>query len=452
MAEREFRQGELFPQGTLSREERDAKIVRLYLEGMTTFEVADVVGCCQATAWLTLRRLGVQARKCGTQPIEQMSADTLAACYERYLEGETIQDIAPSVGHTKSALFEQLRTAGYKVRRSGWHLLPSGPRKPRRRIHTLNEAAFDVPTPEACYWVGFLSADAGIGDDGSIALGLGIEDKGQLYAFRNFLGSSHKITEFISKGFGTENPACRFQVGSKRLAAALAGYGVVPRKTCREKVIGLEGSRDFWRGCIDGDGHIGLRAPKYHGSPHISLCGGPELMEQFRTFTKQVSPSWDGVSRWDRGTWVTCVCGIHAARLARSLYDGAEVYLPRKCDVAKVAMAFTLRRKEKRASSTFSVEYLVGLHDELGSWAKVARHLGMSSGNLSTLNRKVGVPAELMALHTRAGWVVTSPEGEETTVPFLPTFCEEYGLSPAHMGAVASGKRPHHQGWKCRKA
>lgn len=48
-------------------------------------------------------------------------------------------------------------------------------------------------------------------------------------------------------------------------------------------------------------------------------------------------------------------------------------------------------------------------------------------------------------------YVVTSPEGEEIVVGNLPRFCAERGLTRSNMVTVASGKWPHHKGWKCRR-
>lgn len=48
-------------------------------------------------------------------------------------------------------------------------------------------------------------------------------------------------------------------------------------------------------------------------------------------------------------------------------------------------------------------------------------------------------------------WIVTTPDGVEEDVINLSDYCVEKGLSRSKMYSVASGKRNHHKGFKCRK-
>ena len=51
----------------------------------------------------------------------------------------------------------------------------------------------------------------------------------------------------------------------------------------------------------------------------------------------------------------------------------------------------------------------------------------------------------------RSKWEVTYPNGETAIVNGIYTFSKEHNLAPSHMIAVASGKRSHHKGFKCKK-
>lgn len=52
----------------------------------------------------------------------------------------------------------------------------------------------------------------------------------------------------------------------------------------------------------------------------------------------------------------------------------------------------------------------------------------------------------------RKSYIVTNPDGIEIIIHGLTKFCREHGLSHAHMASIASGKRKHHKGWRCRYA
>jgi hypothetical protein len=48
-------------------------------------------------------------------------------------------------------------------------------------------------------------------------------------------------------------------------------------------------------------------------------------------------------------------------------------------------------------------------------------------------------------------WIVTTPDGVEEDVINLSDYCVEKELSRSKMYSVASGKRNHHKGFRCRK-
>lgn len=48
-------------------------------------------------------------------------------------------------------------------------------------------------------------------------------------------------------------------------------------------------------------------------------------------------------------------------------------------------------------------------------------------------------------------WVLVSPDGNEYHVHGLIDFCNQHNLNPFGLYPVASGRRNHYKGWKCRK-
>lgn len=77
-------------------------------------------------------------------------------------------------------------------------------------------------------------------------------------------------------------------------------------------------------------------------------------------------------------------------------------------------------------------------------------------------NRFYGVPFFLGRKHREESkrnisysksnkWDVVGPDGKHHEVLNLKAFCRENGLNNSLMGAVSSGFRRHHRGWKCHK-
>ncbi|HTT74203.1 MAG TPA: hypothetical protein VMG99_08725 [Thermoplasmata archaeon] len=219
---------------------------------------------------------------------------------------------------------------------------------PRKWARTeLNEHVFDAPlSPEAQYWVGFLMADGSVGftgpNAGHIVLALQERDRGHVEAFRRFLGSTHAIyarAPAPAPGGYTSTGLAQLKVESADLVRALERYGVVPGKSRRTRVLGLEQSRDFWRGVVDGDGSVGVQVTgRSKGVPWLALAGSPGLLEQFVHFVHREEPDSTQVpSIRPNGLAVLTYRGPMACRILRRLYAGAAVALPRKLEAARSA-------------------------------------------------------------------------------------------------------------------
>lgn len=224
------------------------------------------------------------------------------------------------------------------------------------RSCSLDETVFDDPLSEhAQYFVGLLMADGTVNDKRrnsqmAVSLPLGIEDREMVDKFKTFLKSGHKITE--SRGFcklpnGNIVPRNMdmLTVTSDRLANKLISFGVVPRKETRAKVIGLETSRHFWRGEIDGDGDVGLTLNsdgRYR--PKIGCVGTLELMTQFLTFVRSIVPAFRGNLNRDHNSWALTVSGRSAVFLAEHLYGNCTIALARKWEPARMIIDQYLER------------------------------------------------------------------------------------------------------------
>lgn len=240
----------------------------------------------------------------------------------RFAAGESTKAIAAEYGVAAPVIIKNARRRGVVF---PW-------RKPPRR-YTVNEQAFAVMTPEVAYWIGFLMADGSVLDSGRLTLKLAEKDRGHIEKFRDFLGSSHPINITTRRtGYLPGSRACDLVIVSRVLCAALARFGIVPRKSTTGGCIGLENDRDFWRGVIDGDGGL---YPRQDGLHQLFVCGATPLIEQYRSFIAPIVPKATApVTPY--GTISQCrIFTKNASAVVRHLYYDGCVSLDRK--MAKVS-------------------------------------------------------------------------------------------------------------------
>jgi hypothetical protein len=214
----------------------------------------------------------------------------------------------------------------------------------KMRTCSLNEVVFDIITEESAYWTGFLMADGNISykrEIPIIALHLKETDLSHLEKFRTFVGSSHKIGHYINKRWG--NISCSLSFSSERIANRLAEYGIVRRKCFVGKAAGLEDNKHFWRGIMDGDGHLGV----YHRKtlmeitrpvPYISVTGNFYVCLQFKAFLENalgtLMPNIVSCKR----SYSFSVSDHRALRAIKLLYEDCTLALDRKLGTAKKIM------------------------------------------------------------------------------------------------------------------
>lgn len=316
--------------------EQEVEIERRYATGESTEKIAlDILPTPTSGVNVrnTLRRLGVTLRKAAHEmnPVitEEQRERAVVLCRD---EGYTLQEAADAVGISKETVFRLTRDVSF----------PIG--KPR--TCEVNDAAFDVLTPESLYWIGFLFADGNVHQDvikgprksrataGSPALNIGLSavDRGHLEKLRTFLGSTHAISErpphesapTYEGGPNVHTGASVYlSVRSKQICAALTSYGLVTKRT-RVPVPEVAKSRDFWRGMVDGDGSVDV-----YDYPSIRLAGQIPLLNRFSEFMIQNGLPALNLFEGDR-VWQIGTTGTTARVVIDCLYTDAVVALDRK--------------------------------------------------------------------------------------------------------------------------
>lgn len=256
----------------------------------------------------------------------------------RVAVGEKIRTIARSL-----EIYPQ--TIRNAIRRHAQRLAGTVRNPGKRRQYTLNESAFDGAenNPDAAYFIGLIMADGCITHrtySPRLSIGFSGDDGVMVERFQQFLGTDHPF--YVSSrigGFRTKSSKfTRISIDSKRIAAKLAEYGVGARKSLTAKVKRLEMSADFWRGAVDGDGHLTIPKGKHLAQPSVGLVGSHAMVSQFvefvRSFTEcaaKVAPM-HSIFRFETK-------GRFAVSIIRKLYGQGRISMPRKQAVADTILS-----------------------------------------------------------------------------------------------------------------
>lgn len=257
-----------------------------------------------------------------------------------YEMGVSAHQLASFLNVWPTAVWKHLNKAGVKAR----------PHSIANRRYALNDLAFDEITPEAEYWIGFLLADGCVSDSNILQVGLATADVAHLEKLTAFLGSD-KSPSIINCSNGTTFAS--LSVNSHRICARLRDFGVVPRKTATARAPqALINSRDFWRGCVDGDGFVSATTPS-RAAPRLGFCGTPEIVEQFRQFVCSVDAKYTAKAQTQNAIQHLHTKGWTAVRLAQTLYAEAPVSLDRKAAAAKEVLNWARSPERRKTSRSF---------------------------------------------------------------------------------------------------
>lgn len=312
-------------------DEQAKEFGELYKSGFTQVQLAEHFHLSWSTVHDWLHRLGLETRSNAT--LNEQQIDEAARLYA---SGKSTLVIAKMFHVVPQTVANFLQKRGVTLRPAGG----------RRRL-SLREDAFDTRDDVVDYWLGIMATDGNVTGTGGVIdevkLALKMSDSDHLYAFRSFLGSGHAVGLSVD-GHPTDSTRevgmARFAVRSRKLVAGLAQYGIVPRKTIGLTIVGgVETSRNFWRGAIDGDGHLGVHASNQGPDAILKIGGASEsFLRQFRDFmrangfleTTEVRPDSLEGSLAVHQKYVYKLAGRAALDAAALLYVGGSPVLPRK--------------------------------------------------------------------------------------------------------------------------
>lgn len=331
-------------------ESQSAEVARLYADGLTARAIGRMYGATHTMVVKVLRAANIPITTTCRPKVPKLvgNVDELV---RRYEAGESTVELARAFGVTQGSLSTVIKKAGVVIREV----------RESCRTTTIDHTAFDVRSPEMLYWLGILITDGCVQrskthDSWRITLTLKLSDRHHVERFRDFVKSdaaiatggpkNHTMGEHTIQSTGFAS----VKVTSKPIAMRLSEFGVIPKKSLIAKAGGgVELSRDFWRGCVDGDGFLSWHQNKQDRIPMIGLCGSEDLVRQFECYAKSIAPSIKATSRRGATVWNFRVAGEAAIALIRHLYRDGDVSLPRKYSLAREMIVEYIGRPKNRS-------------------------------------------------------------------------------------------------------
>lgn len=258
---------------------------------------------------------------------------------EEYNSGLSLKQLADKYSCSKTTIKRKLMESGCNTRTSydGQKLTGVGTNSTCFTNFEEDEAA--------AYFYGWLLTDGCLTND-YITISLKSSDKYILESLKFYCGSKNNIKQkniYLKSNNKTYESYC-FSVADKYLIDRLRQQGLSERKSCIESLpkfnyVDGRTSAVFWRGVIEGDGHVSLGRT----SPEISLVGSEELTTGFIRFAENSCNARFGKStksyKKDNPKFKTVVyTGDDCRKIVRKLWSAGTIFLERKKVIAEQIM------------------------------------------------------------------------------------------------------------------
>ena len=299
--------------------ERIEEVVKMYQQDITIRQIRIALKMSEKTVKNILLSRGIDSI--------QDRKDKLDQVIKYYNEGKSQIWMEQNLKMTRKTIRELLKERGvyYRTKSEQWRI---------RYGNALDETVFDDINEESAYWLGMLYTDGHIssGEKGyNIEFGLHSQDREHLDKYLKFLKSSNSIKEDKRSNY------LRIKIGSEKLHKKLQEYGMSNKKSWDAvPPLILQNNRDFWRGCIDGDGGIYTPYEKVKGKTiQIMLCGTIDTIVGFISYCENNCELWNckqPTRMKGKCLYQVSYYGEEVKMIGTLLYKDAKVYLDRKYD------------------------------------------------------------------------------------------------------------------------
>ncbi len=246
----------------------------------------------------------------------------------RYASGENTYVLATAFGVHNDHIGTILNQHGIKRRSAS----------EAHRAYSCDHSFFDsIDTEAKAYWLGFMAADGSVASrEQRLKVALAAKDRSHLLKFKVALQSNHPVSDYITR---SGHHGSVLAVTSPQLVAGLAIHGVNPCKSFTLEwpatLPSADMLRHYLRGYFDGDGGFALTGPEgksaklhFQLTSNEAFCLGAQAhlmqsvgVKKTKLYAPAASPN---IRRLN-------YCGTRQViRIARHLYQGARIYLPRK--------------------------------------------------------------------------------------------------------------------------
>lgn len=306
------------------------EIKRLNKEGWSTKQIYEQMGITKSQAYKAIRRMGLKSNCNRT-----MTPDSIKIIKEKYLEGETIEEITDKYFKDK-----------YCSGEINMVLRKLGITRPNGTQAKINHDYFEnIDSEHKAYWLGFIYADGSITkkvyEKGSytyrLRMELMFEDKYILEQMALDLESDLKPKEYYNdtshfEGYNKPKHTAYIMFSSKKMGEDLVKLGVVPNKTLILKSLPSIPDnlmKHFIRGYFDGDGSVYLTKDNtiktaFYGTHDFInsiqdfLIKELNLTKKKITDQKEANVSFVGMAKQE------------SEKLYHYMYDEATIFLNRK--------------------------------------------------------------------------------------------------------------------------
>jgi hypothetical protein len=242
-----------------------------------------------------------------------------------YNNGHGSPSIAKEVGLTFHQVLNILKKEGITLRSA----------RDSARKYSFNENFFEtIDSPEKAYIIGFIIADGSLNEKRvSLKISIHNKDKEILNRINIIMESDKKIYErFNRNGFSSNGtPLCELVFTSPKITSDLIKLGIRSNKTfnCEIPKIKQHLLSHFWRGMLDGDGHISIsKRGKCTPSLETGICGNIHMMNALSEYMTSLGII-NKITK-DKSIFRVRICAMRALKFLDYLYENDTISLIRK--------------------------------------------------------------------------------------------------------------------------